>query len=377
MKILLVTTSFPQGKSGAEAAGSFVVDFAHELQSHAEVAIVAPGKREEIETYEQELVIHRFKAPRQPLSILKHYNPFQWWDIISTLGSGKRVTLKAARELEADVILALWVLPSGYWAQNAARELGIPFATWALGSDIWSLGKIPLVKAVLKEVLSKAAVRFADGYGLAEDVEKMCGKPCEFLASARQLPVCGLPLQHKPPYRLVFLGRWHPNKGIDLLLDALIALSDDDWERIEYVRIAGGGPMETLVKQKASSLLERARPIELEGYKDLGEAAELLIWSDVILVPSRIESIPVIYTDALQARRLVLATPVGDFPRLSGMEGGATSLLLAGDVSARGIRHALRDVVSQPEIKARQGETIAPLARGVVALVQYLKQAVS
>lgn len=348
MKILLVTTSYPQGQAGAEAAGTFVVDFAHELRNHAEVAVVAPGMKEETQTDEQGLVIYRYKAPRQPLSTLKPANPFHWQAILSTLASGKRITLKAARTMEADHILALWILPSGYWAQHAAKVLGIPYATWALGSDIWSLSKIPLVKAVLSDVLGKAAFRFADGYQLAEDVESFCGKPCRFLASARKLPVCGLPLEHKPPYRLVFLGRWHPNKGIDLLLDALISLSDDDWERIACVRIAGGGPLETLVKQKISTLLEQARPIELEGYKDLEEAAELLIWSDVILIPSRIESVPVIYSDGLQVCRLLLATPVGDFPVLAKAEMQGGNLLLSSDVSVESLALAIKQLLWNP-----------------------------
>ncbi len=46
----------------------------------------------------------------------------------------------------------------------------------------------------------------------------------------------------RAPYRLAFLGRWHPNKGTDLLLDALHQLRDEDWHRIEAVRIAGGAP---------------------------------------------------------------------------------------------------------------------------------------
>lgn len=348
MKILLVTTSFPQSNSGSEAAGSFVVDFAHELTRSAQVAVVAPGLHENIETDDQGLPIFRYQATRQPLSILKPYNPLHWKTIATTLGSGNRVTLKAAKELDAEYILALWALPSGFWAQQAAKKLNIPYATWALGSDIWSLGKLPLVKQLLVKVMVDARHRFADGYQLAEDVERICGKPCEFLPSARQLPVCGLPLVHTPPYRLAFLGRWHFNKGIDLLLDALQGLSNDDWKRIECVRIAGGGPLESLVGEKVTALQAKRRPVELEGFKNPQQAAELLVWSDIVLIPSRIESIPVIYTDALQANRTMLATPVGDFPRLADDAFAESLLNLSESVSSEAIMIALKKLLWMP-----------------------------
>ncbi len=166
-------------------------------------------------------------------------------------------------------------------------------------------------------VLRDANKQFADGYQLAEDVSNISGKPCEFLPSTRQLPVCGLPFdQSMTPYRLCFLGRWHPNKGIDLLLEALLLLEDKDWENIEEVRIAGGGPMENLVKKHVTKLQNNDRPVNLSGYQDKFGAAELLVWSDYVIIPSRIESIPVIFSDAMQVKRPVITMPVGDLPKL-------------------------------------------------------------
>jgi len=316
MRILLITTSFPQVSSGEEAAGSFVADFARELNSKSDVVVVAPGEREAREVDESGLVVFRYHAPLQPLSALNPKSFMHWQPIFSTLASGRRVSMRAAREMDADFVLAFWALPCGYWAKHVSKKLQIPYATWALGSDIWSLAKVPVVRSILKKVLQTADYRFADGYQLAQDVETLCGKTCEFLPSARQLPVCGLPLVHKPPYRLAFLGRWHPNKGIDLLLEALEKLTDRDWKRIECVRIAGGGPMEALVQSKVDLLRSCNRPVLLEGYKNISQAAEFLVWADAVLIPSRIESIPVIFSDAMQALRSVVCTPVGDLPKL-------------------------------------------------------------
>jgi len=209
------------------------------------------------------------------------------------------------------------VLPSGHWARYAKKRYQVPYSIWALGSDIWSLGKVPVVKSYLKLVLQDATHLFADGYQLADDVRKISGKNCDFLPSTRQLPVCGLPLtKTEAPYRFCFLGRWHPNKGIDLLLEALHLLEDKDWGKIEEVRIAGGGPMEDYVKEQVNKLQSQNRPVTLLGFQDKFGAAELLIWTDYVIIPSRIESVPVIFSDAMQAMRPVIAMPVGDMPKL-------------------------------------------------------------
>ncbi len=345
MKVLLITTSFPQSASGEEAAGSFVADFARELSREAEVVVVAPGKQEVREVGRSGLVVYRYRAPLQPLSLLKPMNFGHWLPILSTLASGRRVSMRAARDMDADFVLALWALPCGLWAKRISRSLHIPYATWALGSDIWSLAKVPIVRFILKRILQAADYRFADGYQLAQDVETLCGKSCEFLPSARQLPVCGLSLVHKPPYRLAFLGRWHPNKGVDLLLEALEKLTDKDWTRIECVRIAGGGPMETLVRSKVNFLRSRNRPVLLEGYKNAQEAGELLVWADIVLIPSRIESIPVIFSDAMQAKRFVIASAVGDLPKLLSKDNKGIVGRMVESITSDKMREAIADTL--------------------------------
>jgi glycosyltransferase involved in cell wall biosynthesis len=52
------------------------------------------------------------------------------------------------------------------------------------------------------------------------------------------------------------------------------------------------------------------------GYLDQDDARNLLAWADYVLIPSRIESIPVVFSDALQMNCPVIAMPVGDLPTL-------------------------------------------------------------
>ncbi len=317
MKILLVTTSYPDRNAGEAAAGSFVVDFARNLSiAGAQTTVVAPAA-EDRNSIEGGVAVRRFRVPRLPLSLLNPDRPLEWPAIVRTLAAGRRAVDRAAAEIQPDHILALWVLPSGWWAMRAARRHGMAFSTWALGSDIWTLGNVPLVKNLLAHVLRRAHWRFADGLQLGRDVAAICGQPCGFLPSSRVLsPLAAKIPRHQPPYRLAYLGRWHPNKGVDLLTAALSALNDEDWQRIEAVRICGGGPLENQVRTDVRRLGAAGRPVSAGGYLDPVAARALFAWADYVLIPSRIESIPVVFSDAMQSGCPVIATPVGDLQEL-------------------------------------------------------------
>src|SRR5699024_4378057 len=158
---------------------------------------------------------------------------------------------------------------------------------------------------------------YADGYRLAADAQRIGGKPVQFLPSTRRIDLARpSPPRDRPPYRLLFLGRWHHNKGIDLLLDALGMLDADDWSRIETVEIQGGGPLEPLVRERVTALRGDGYPVALGQFLAKPEAEAALARADWILLPSRVESIPVVFSDAMKTGRPVVAMPVGDFPAL-------------------------------------------------------------
>ncbi len=315
--VLICTTSYPASDpDGREAAGAFVADFASQLARTRPVTVLAPATiaGEEVDGA---LRVIRFAVPRTPLSLLRPGDPRHWPAIHQTLREGHRRLLALMTEEEYAHLFALWALPSGWWARSASRRQRVPYSIWALGSDIWSLGRLPLVRRLLRAVLQEASFRFADGLELSRQVEQLAGRECRFLPSSRRLGT-GEPAARaaEPPYRLAFLGRWHPNKGIDLLLEALRRLPEADWNRIAELRLAGGGPLQALVHEGVRALQREGRPVSLLGFLDRKEAIALLDWADYLVIPSRIESIPVIFSDALQRGCPMVATPAGDLARL-------------------------------------------------------------
>ncbi|OZB76031.1 MAG: hypothetical protein B7X37_00385, partial [Halothiobacillus sp. 14-55-98] len=71
MKLLIVTTSYPDDSDGAAAAGVFVRDFALALveQGH-QVSVIAPSQTSRTKI-EAGVRVQRFAVPKLPLSLLK------------------------------------------------------------------------------------------------------------------------------------------------------------------------------------------------------------------------------------------------------------------------------------------------------------------
>ena len=92
------------------------------------------------------------------------------------------------------------------------------------------------------------------------------------------------------------------------------------------------------------------RPIFLHDYIDKSEAIAAIQRADWVIIPSRIESIPVIFSDAMQCYRPIICTPVGDLPELCArQEVGFCVNDVSSTAIADGIRQALHSNPRQYE----------------------------
>ncbi len=315
--IVIITTSYPITSDGSEAAGAFAHDFVAALAKEASVSVIAPGQDNEIKN-NGDVTIYRYWTPQgKPLSTLNPLNPVQLVQIARVLLAGFRAARMLHKsEAKLDFIFCLWIFPSGLWGSWLARKRKINYGTWSLGSDVWRLSRIAGLRQLLQSILSGSLVNFADGHQLCSDVKELSKEHCEFLPSCRNMPVLEKSINTTGPYKLGYLGRWHENKGTDILLDALSQLDEKAWDNISLVTIAGGGPLDELVRQGARELSDLGRPVEVKNYLGQEEAAEFIASHDYILLPSRLDSIPVIFSDALGNSSPLVSTPVGDMPAL-------------------------------------------------------------
>ncbi len=115
--------------------------------------------------------------------------------------------------------------------------------------------------------------------------------------------------------RLLFLGRIHPKKGLDLLLAAWsqAASAARDWQLV----IAGPderGHLQTLREQARS--LGLAGRVEFTGMVTGAARIQLLHSADLFVLPSRSEGFPMSILEALACAVPVIATRACNFPDL-------------------------------------------------------------
>lgn len=113
---------------------------------------------------------------------------------------------------------------------------------------------------------------------------------------------------------VVAVGRLHPQKGYDVLLDAVSRWSVDQRVRpAPLVAIAGDGPLHD---ELAARIRRDVLPVTLLGRRD--DVADLLGAADLCVLPSRWEARSLTAQEALRSGTPLVATRVGGLPELLG-----------------------------------------------------------
>jgi glycosyltransferase involved in cell wall biosynthesis len=143
---------------------------------------------------------------------------------------------------------------------------------------------------------------------------------------------------------VVAVGRLHPQKGYDVLLDAVARwVADPRLRPAPLVVIAGDGPLQD---ELAARIRTEELPVTLLGRR--GDVADLLGAADVCVLPSVWEARSLTAQEALRAGTPLVATAVGGIPELVG---DAAELVPAGDAAA--LAEAVTAVLSDPARTAR------------------------
>ena len=134
----------------------------------------------------------------------------------------------------------------------------------------------------------------------------------------------GLGVAEEQPL-VVAVGRLHPQKGYDVLLDAA-ARWGADGRTVPLVAIAGDGPLHA---ELAARIRTERLPVTLLGRRD--DVADLLAAADVCVLPSRWEARSLTAQEALRAGTPLVAARTGGLPELLG---DAADLVPVGDADA-------------------------------------------
>ncbi|GAB3203131.1 glycosyltransferase family 4 protein [Geodermatophilus arenarius] len=151
------------------------------------------------------------------------------------------------------------------------------------------------------------------------------------------------------------VGRLHPQKGYDVLLDAAATLARGAaGDRAPLVAIAGDGPLEA---ELSARIAVQRLPVTLLGRRD--DVADLLAAADLVVLPSRWEARSLTAQEALRAGTPLVATRTGGLPELLG---DGALLVPPGDAAA--LAGAVADLLADPARAAALAEAGRARAAG-------------
>ena len=257
-------------------------------------------------------------------------------------------------------VMSHWLAPCGLVAAEAAGAL--PHLAVAHSSDVTLLARLPGGAQLLDRLARPRAALVLTSEALRARLEPLArtARARRFLQQAQvvRMGIKGARrAEHKArdvaaPFRVLFLGRLVPVKGVDLLIQACAPLT-----RV-HLTIAGDGP-ERRALERLAIQSGAARRVSFVG-QQLGPDKEAALGqADLLALPSRVlpdgrtESAPVVLLEAMARALPVVATAVGGNAEL--IRDGQNGLLVPPN-QATLLRAAVARLRDDPALRRQLGQ---------------------
>jgi glycosyltransferase involved in cell wall biosynthesis len=143
----------------------------------------------------------------------------------------------------------------------------------------------------------------------------------------------------------MYMGELRWRKGVDVALDAMARLAAGGWNGRAF--FYGSGPDRAAFEKRAARL-GLTHQVHFAG---TAKARDAFRSSRLLLVPSRVESLPYMVLEAIAAQVPILTTDVGGIPEIYGPD--ADRLLPPGDVDALVVAMSRMQSGGDPELVRR------------------------
>lgn len=114
------------------------------------------------------------------------------------------------------------------------------------------------------------------------------------------------PITPHTPKRLMFAGRFNPQKNVLFLVEVLEQVADLDWE----MNMLGDGPLMEAVRVRIQDM-QLAERVRLHGWVTPETVEDVMSQSDLLLLPSLSEGMPVVGVRALGHGLAILGSDIG------------------------------------------------------------------
>ena len=253
-----------------------------------------------------------------PRVLRQQYGRFMWRSL-------RRGVMEELSALRPDAVVGYWAHPDGEVAVRAARIAGVPSAVMVGGSDVLVLASdcrrreriVSVLKAAdvvipvsedLRQKLVSLGVPRERIHVVPRGVDTDQFSPGDAAAARRRLGVApAAPM-------LLWVGRMHHVKGLDVLVDACALLGSRG--TAFHLYLVGHGPeRDGLRRQVESSGLSES--ITFVGPVAHAELGDWYRAADLMVLPSRSEGIPNVLRESLACGTPFVASRVGGIPEIA------------------------------------------------------------
>jgi glycosyltransferase involved in cell wall biosynthesis len=349
VNVLFLTHSFP--RAYGDTPGSFILRLARALQERSvNVHVVAPSAAglssiEEIDG----VIVERFRyAPRRFEKLAYTGNMAQdvatSWSarlaLVGFMGSDFVAGVRARRSFGPDVIHAHWWFPSGVVGSWLSRLSHRPLVTTLHGTDVRMARSVAISRPLFRHVLQHSSAVTTVSSWLANEVRGMLPSATPLIAPMPADTAMYTPGGRREEARLLFVGRFTPQKGLDHLLRALSLMKGR-----AILDVVGNGGDSERYRVLAQELCVTNR-VAWHGQLRSDQLAGLYRAATALVVPSIDEGLGLVAVEALLCETPVVAFRSGGLTDV--IQDGSTGVLVApGDSAA--LAAALDSVIAEPE----------------------------
>lgn len=240
----------------------------------------------------------------------------------------------------------------------AARRAGVPFVYRTLGTMApWSLRQKAWKKLPYYHLVERRNMAWATLVHVTAESEREAIAGLGFGEKTALVPL-GVDVgasvdrpRRSGPLRALCLGRLHPKKGIEHLLDAVKSMLAADTEAVRLTIAGAGEPAyEAELSQRITSLGLDA-VVEQKGFVEGEEKERVLAAADVFVLPSYDENFGIAVVEAMAAGLpVVVSDAVGVAPEIRAASAG----IITRTGSSDDVAAALQEL-REPETRERMG----------------------